>query len=65
MIDDVRRAATLTLFGLVAGAVVVPLLPLDLATIRVGPLSVTWWYAAAAPVVAAVVVVAALVSRRE
>ncbi|MBI2206050.1 MAG: hypothetical protein HYU41_19600 [Candidatus Rokubacteria bacterium] len=65
MIDARRRAATLTLVGLVAGAVVLPLAPLDLATMRLGPLSLTWWYAAATPVVAALVAVAALVLHRE
>jgi hypothetical protein len=60
---DRRGPATFTLLGVIGGAVLLPLAPLDLATVRLGPLSLTWWYAVVSSIAAAVVAVVALASR--
>lgn len=62
---EARRAATIVLLALIAGAAILAHGPFALGALRVAGVSLLWWYAAAAaPVAAAVVVVAALMVRR-
>lgn len=65
MISHPRRVAVRALVALVAGALVLLLVPFDLAAIRLGPLSVLWWYTViAAPLAAAAIATAALAAAR-
>ena len=65
VISNPRRVAVRALVALVAGAFLVLLAPLDLAAIRLGPLSVLWWYSViAAPLAAAAIATAALAAAR-
>ena len=61
---DRRRTASGILLALVAIAVLLTQLPLDVAAMRLGALSLLWWYAGVAgPVVATVITLAALLDR--
>jgi hypothetical protein len=62
LMTDRRRAAVLTLLTLIAGGIILTEVPLELAAIRLGPLSLLWWYVAAAPLCAAAVALLALTS---
>jgi len=58
---DRRRTASGILLAVVAVAVVLTQLPLDVAAMRLGALSLLWWYAGvASPVVATVITLLAL-----
>lgn len=62
MISDPRRVAVRALLALVAGALVLSLAPLDVAAIRLGPLSLLWWYTAVVAPLAALAIAAAALS---
>ncbi len=62
VMTDRRRAAVRALLVLVAGALVLLFAPLDVAAIRLGPLSLLWWYAVVAvPIGGAAIAFVALV----
>jgi hypothetical protein len=62
---EARRAATLVLFVLIAGAGVLTHGPFGLGALRLAGVSLVWWYVAAvAPLAGAAVVVAAFLARR-
>ncbi len=62
---EARRAATLVLLVIIAGAGVLAYGPFALGTLRVGGVSLIWWYVAAvAPMAAAALALAALLVRR-
>ena len=61
---DRRRTASGILLSLVAIGVLLMQLPLDVAAMRLGALSLLWWYAGVAgPVVATVITLVALFDR--